>query len=99
MTESEAKTKWCPFVRAIGDTDVGTMNRWTEDDGGKPNPFGNTNLCIGSACMAWRVTDNECAPSDPDSSIQPKPQAAGHCGLAGSPWPPGKRVARLLGEI
>lgn len=55
MTEEEAKTKWCPFVRTIGEDDPGTVNRWTLDEGGVPNPFGGTNFCIGSACMAYRI--------------------------------------------
>lgn len=54
MTEKEALTKWCPFVRTIGADDPGTVNRWTLDEGGALNPFGATNFCIGSACMAFR---------------------------------------------
>lgn len=60
MTESEAKTKWCPFVRAIfiGDgTFIGPCNRGVGQDG-KEGELGSR--CIGSRCMAWRdATINE----------------------------------------
>lgn len=42
MTETEAKTKWCPMVRYERDL----VNR------SDPHPQ-NMN-CIGSACMMWR---------------------------------------------
>lgn len=48
MTEDEAKTKWCPFVRFADATTEGTFNRYA--DGCWPV---NVN-CIGSACMVWR---------------------------------------------
>lgn len=51
MTEDEAKTRWCPFVRLAAPADsqfAGTLgNRIGDDHGG--------NLCcIASKCMAWR---------------------------------------------
>ena len=62
MTEDEAKTKWCPFVRAIGAvSDDAAANRWPADpDGESDDSFGLDSsgqphaLCIASQCMAWR---------------------------------------------
>lgn len=56
MTEEEAKTKWCPFVRFASDVagearfnrgNVDPMNLTGEGDDFVPR-------CIASACMAWR---------------------------------------------
>ena len=51
MTEEEAKTKWCPFARYIGDTRDRTSahNRVGSGDG-----FNSECNCIASQCMAWR---------------------------------------------
>jgi hypothetical protein len=46
VTEDEAKTKWCPFAREIGDPGYPASNR---DYSGKPYT-----KCIASACMAFR---------------------------------------------
>lgn len=57
MLESEAKTKWCPFVRHIADIDDHTnSNRGTEVTDEYNKEFGNPEYsrCIGSRCMAWR---------------------------------------------
>lgn len=89
MTEDEAKTKWCPFVRVAGAV--------TTND--PPTMIGcaatNRNVnpadvhCIGSACMAWRWSR--------DAEWQAKAEAEyrrsgriiaptdGYCGLAGRP--------------
>ena len=74
MIEEEAKTKWCPFVRQSAQ--AARSNR-----GDHPNAS-NVN-CIGSACMAWRVTDDECMPVKKYSVTVSFP--AGYCGLAGKP--------------
>lgn len=51
MTEEEAKTKWCPFVRHAEDTNqetsVPAFNRLAE-------PLRYNLNCVGSDCMAWR---------------------------------------------
>lgn len=47
MTESEAKTKWCPFAR-IAHVSGATANSRAHND---PDLSQD---CIGSACMAWR---------------------------------------------
>jgi hypothetical protein len=44
LTEEEAKTKWCPFVRQNGDNNRPSGNRSIY---GEP-------MCIASQCMAWR---------------------------------------------
>lgn len=86
MTEDEAKTKWCPFVRMA----VGTVAEDGESNvplvGATPNRFVDRNsgrwsypkgaACIGSACMAWR---------DAPLNRQPNVGRAGYCGLSGRP--------------
>ncbi len=69
MTEEEAKTKWCPFVRhynamfqPCGNSLAGVPPRETP-----VTPF----TCIASACMAWR----KALAGD----------VGGYCGLAGKP--------------
>lgn len=82
MTEDEAKTKWCPFVR-YGEK---ASNR------GVPAENESYVRCIGSACMAWKTTGydqwylGKKMPPDrrvfgvgaPDLIEKP----IGHCGLA-----------------
>ena len=63
MTEDEAKTKWCPFVRVRGNSDENDPGSWNRLDATNAK---NDTLefrvgadmtivrCIGSACMAWR---------------------------------------------
>ncbi len=81
-TEAEAKTKWCPMVRAviqIGEVSdhavaLGTTNldvNMTGRHGG--NQTGA--YCIGSDCMMWRWD------GWPEGA-KPEEQE-GHCGLAG----------------
>jgi hypothetical protein len=51
MTEEEAKTKWCPFVRVGSErTGLGSINRDVQL--GERTPSAN---CIASACMAWQA--------------------------------------------
>jgi len=70
MTEDEAKTKWCPFVRIVSVNHVLEAIRFMDED----NEI-NT-ACIASECMAWRFL-----PCDPDTDDVPH----GYCGLAGKP--------------
>jgi hypothetical protein len=74
MTEDEAKTKWCPMT-----TPFVTAPQIVSQEGG----FN----CIGSDCMMWRATDNECRPQAqlPSDASVPKSFPAGYCGLAGKP--------------
>ena len=71
MTEDEAKTKWCPFAKALDPTGKVASNRMDYDfESGANNPDPDC-LCLGSGCMAWRWTEIE--------------SRNGHCGLAGEP--------------
>lgn len=78
MTEAEAKTKWCPFVRQVAVTpgkreSAAIGNRFIDEslaDGGSfHNPVHAR--CIGSDCMMWRWHDQ---------GINGR---CGRCGLAG----------------
>jgi len=62
MTEKEAKTKWCPFVRfVVGKYDgeneglcSNRINNVGDLDVQGTGAEANVSRCIGSACMAWR---------------------------------------------
>ena len=72
MTESKAKTKWCPMIR------------WTSAQNGLDS-FENRGancMCIASDCMMWIPTDNQTFPSAPGEKER-EPEPAGYCGLAG----------------
>lgn len=86
MTEDEAKTKWCPFYRTCASGHYMLDNRAPNDPGHAESapPFDRYH-CIGSACIAWRATDNEGGPWSPDEEKEPVSKPAGYCGLAGKP--------------
>lgn len=75
VTEEEAKTMWCPFVRAplsrVGDTMAGVNTNY---DGVR---LGLRTWCITTQCMAWRRGD---AIKRDDEWHE-----GGYCGLAGKP--------------
>ena len=83
MTEEEAKTKWCPFVRF---TPPSERSSWETN---RPSGI-NGSSCIGSACMAWRLA------YEPDGTPKYRVtklrepghtdnEPEGYCGLAGKP--------------
>lgn len=80
LTEKEAKTKWCPHVRAHAYVPEGgvSVNR--------AYPDGVMNIeracCIASACMAWRWAE---MPIADESKFMGTVPGTGHCGLAGMP--------------
>lgn len=72
MTEDEAKTKICPVYQ------VGNQIFMALHDAQMPDfPY-----CIGSACMMWIVTDNECLPQAPGDTTPARCYPSGYCGLA-----------------
>ena len=88
MTEEEAKTKWCPFVRATNSGSERTFNRWSLE------PITDTPLltCCGSDCMAWRWSHPMGAqqighgPGAASTTVEDTTQfSGGYCGLAGKP--------------
>lgn len=80
LTEEEAKTKWCPFVRMV---DL----RESDDTFNRVGPPAALN-CIASACMAWRWVmspgERRRHPNGTDWIIErePQPTTLGFCGLA-----------------
>ena len=84
LTEAEARTKWCPFVRFHGTpSDDNMSNR----DGGVDNGNPGMSRCIASGCMAWK---QEVGTDPSDSSpfgSDLKPTGRGWCGLATAPHP------------
>jgi hypothetical protein len=94
MTEDEAKTKWCPFVRStvVGLDDAGKITVVSNRDAAQLVQVDDikvmTHNCIGSACMAWR---NVLGP-DPRDADRTMPEGTmsrvivvgGYCGLAGT---------------
>jgi len=79
ITEVEAKTKWCPFIR------VGLV---TGKEGAEQLfPPANTLIdgtrlgaCAGSECMAWRW---EMVSASQLGTIRIPSKETGYCGLAG----------------
>lgn len=74
LTEEEAKTKWCPFVRR---TYSGIPVNRVADTA----EFMDSCPCIASACMAWRWR-RRYADDAKEAKIS---HATGYCGLAGKP--------------
>jgi hypothetical protein len=71
-TETEAKERWCPFVRFITNTDCSATNRWSNPKDEKITELNPDRCrCIASDCMMWRQVDH--------------PGSKGYCGLAGKP--------------
>jgi len=73
MTEDEAKTKWCPHARELGDGAV-SYNR---DYNGKATRA----RCLGSGCMAWQWIDRMTATDDEYEFKSVR--IGGFCGLTG----------------
>lgn len=55
MTEAEAGTKWCPFVRAAYPGITGSYNRGLKElDDGRVAVDLHMAHCVGPRCMMWR---------------------------------------------
>lgn len=90
LTESEAKTKWCPHARVARVTDSGAGvagNRVSDQNTlfcGDSNP--TSARWLASACMAWRWAMEVHENDDPRLPDTVKPSTTrGFCGLAGQP--------------
>jgi hypothetical protein len=89
MTEDEAKTKWCPFVRHSDDSG-GSFNRGMfpgdATNKGRTNDCWQCN-CIASQCMAWRWDQTRWMLEHDDRGMLMRPPKdgvpRGYCGLAG----------------
>jgi len=83
MTESEAKTKWCPMVHTRY---LGTLAAKGEEERAMKMSEGKDRLskCIASDCAMWQATDNIC-PAQYPGGPKAKSKPAGYCGLAGRP--------------
>lgn len=53
LTETEAKTKWCPFSRTGAYTDIGNTIAITTNRDPRPDVQSSCN-CIASECMMWK---------------------------------------------
>lgn len=68
MTEDEAKTKWCPFVRVgmYGSNSTSAQNR------GISTAVPDTVTCIGSRCAVWVVLQPEMDITQEHFAYRPK---------------------------
>ncbi len=80
-TESEAKTKWCPFAVASHTDPRGGFREMDEEDGYKTHP------CIASKCMAWRWSQKPTPADHAFAASKPAEEGRGFCGLSGSTTP------------
>src|ERR1700675_2507627 len=88
-SETEAKTKWCPFARVSWNAlDEPYRAPVPVSISRMPRPTGQAN-CLGSGCMAWRwVETNVNGPMGEDGApgdLVPSGDTHGYCGLAGVP--------------
>ena len=70
VTETEAKGKWCPFVRKRTWRTMGHGFESACAEGSYNRGDQGTLKCIGSECMAWRWAEKA---------------LTGFCGIAGNP--------------
>lgn len=73
VTESQARKKWCPFVRVDGNN---RMHNLMTDGFDAEHMYQH---CLGTTCMAWRAFNFSHMKGG--SEIE----AHGYCGLAGRP--------------
>lgn len=72
VTEKQARSMWCPFVRVEGSNRL--LNNLTDGFDAEHR----YQHCVGSTCMAWRVFGMSHMKGDDY-------EAHGYCGLAGKP--------------
>lgn len=80
LTEDEAKTKWCPFVRAPLSVE------WPNSPASPAiNSLSDSFRCIASECMAWQWGNYHADGYDKAGNPLTAPTGEGYCGLAGKP--------------
>lgn len=79
LSETDARRKWCPFVRFAKFDGEAPHNRSSDFLNDAPRY-----CCIASDCMAWRWIGAN--PGNPNSQpyLPTDHRATGYCGLAGS---------------
>lgn len=86
ITESAAKTKWCPFARGVNERDSATPTTINRGNMGRPDV---DCLCIALECMAWRQAETAEFKRKADETFRKYGTRlvadTGYCGLAGSP--------------
>lgn len=77
LTEAEAMTKWCPFVRVTRGHELGQfmVNRVMVNRGNAGSPQILFVGCLGAHCMAW--VESEFKTQNDQGQLEPR----GHCGL------------------
>ena len=81
MTESEARKKWCPFVRVSFLTPDGIETCHTNEKFCTSRQEAG-NHCIASDCMAWRWHSYK---HNPPLVSDPTEPTDGYCGLGAKP--------------
>jgi hypothetical protein len=79
LTEEEARSKWCPFVRAGNEAGCNRSDAASN---------GSLIHCIASACMAWRTSETPERKKLADVEFARSGrrfEPTGYCGLAGAP--------------
>ena len=96
LTEAEAKTKWCPFARFLGQgAQGGRLIALAAVNIGDENGKEIRSYCISSRCMAWRWAQKPNPDYKRPHAQMPYPdnlppthiedRERGFCGLAGRP--------------
>lgn len=81
LTEKEARSRWCPFGRRLGDTIEGELYV-------SNNPNASRHCkCVGSDCMAWRWFEPTAPPPMPwVREIPPLPTTHPETGKSTEDW-------------
>ena len=78
--EGDAKTKWCPFARAV--SRIGNGEHVINRSSGDINVGVN---CVASACMAWRWVETHIDDPAGGSEMILSGDTHGFCGMAVDP--------------
>jgi len=86
MREDEAKTKWCPMIRATDESGQFPASNRMIIAGGGLAKLSPEICCIASDCMAWRDSSVTTYNDGPDGKLTTVSLVVGgFCGLASKP--------------